>query len=305
MSGTSSKRSRSIIWLLIALPLWLLVSGIFAIWYFHHHEEQESRIEQQRFSQAVSEQMLADDLRKIVEVIGERHPSSETAARNLSRMAAMIEGLLGPSNTGYTVERVDGPSNWPLLHILVKGKSPQSPTVWIVTSYDSKPGSPGAEQNASGLAATLAAAQALAIDAPDSNIRFAFLPHANDPGSPILETLSKFKELAAIKKVTGSLLYVESMGINQELWLSSRDSSAPALSLNDGLGAVHGAEVICLTDDLDISSMMFEIGLPAVRVATGAPIPPDVPDNRLPAAATVASSTGRLLELIRRCARLP
>jgi hypothetical protein len=44
------------------------------------------------------------------------------------------------------------------------------------------------------------------------------------------------------------------------------------------------------------------MGLSAVRVSTRAAIAPQDPDNRLPDAAMVAASAGRLVELIRRCA---
>jgi hypothetical protein len=43
------------------------------------------------------------------------------------------------------------------------------------------------------------------------------------------------------------------------------------------------------------------MNLPAVRVATRPLLTPDEKDDRLPFAPTVAASTGRLIELIRRC----
>ena len=304
MADSPPKRSRVITWLLIGLPLWLVVSGGSALWYYFHQQENEAQIESARFARTVSTKMLADDLNKIVNVIGERNGSSETAAKNLSRTASMIEGLLGPSNTGYDVRREEGPADWPLLHVTLKGKSPDAATVWVITSYDSKPGSPGVESNATGLAATLAAAQALAGDTTDLNVCFVLLPHANDPESPLLETSAKLLGLTESKGLVKTMLYIESMGAGESLWLSSRDADSPALALNHGLGQVHGADVICLNDDLDFSSILFETGLPAVRVATRNQILPDDPDDAPPAAAVVAASAGRLVELIRRCAHL-
>ena len=182
--------------LLVLLPLWLVASGGGALWYYFHREKKQALVEQERFAQNVSTPLLADDLRKIVEVIGERNASSETAAANLSRTASMIEGLLGPSNTGYAVRQTKGPADWPLLQVTLTGKNPDAPAVWVLTSYDSRAGSRGAEANATGLAATLAAAQALARDKPEVSIHFVFLPHANDPESPVIETAAKFLELA-------------------------------------------------------------------------------------------------------------
>jgi hypothetical protein len=301
MSATK-RRPQWVSFLLILLPLWLVASGGGALWYYFHREKKQALVEQERFAQVVSAPLLADDLRKIVELIGERNASSEAAAANLSRTASMIEGLLGPSNTGYSVQKIKGPGKWPLLQIALAGKNPAAPAVWVLTSYDSRAGSRGGEANASGLAATLAAAQALASDKPKAPIYFIFLPHANDPESPLVETAAKFAEFTKSVGPPSAILCVEAMGAGEPLWLSSRDVAAAPLNLVAGLGAVYGAEVVCLGEDTDIASTLFEMNLPAVRVSTRPILLPHEEDSRLPFAPTVAAATGRLIELIRRCA---
>jgi len=291
--------------LLVVLPAWLIVSGIGAIWYYFHLEKKEALVEQQRFSQSVSIPLLSDDLRKIVEVIGERNRSSEKAAGNLSRTSSMIEGLLGPSNTGYAIKQHSGPSEWPLLQVSILGKDSKAPAIWVLTSYDSPPGSRGAEANATGLAATLATAQALANDDPAGSIHFLLLPHANDPEGPILETVGKVLELFNVSAPQSSLLYVEAMGAGEALWISSRETTATPLSFVSGLGEIHGAEDVCMGEDTDFTSILAESGLPAVRVSTRRTMIPAENPDRLPFAPTVAASTGRLIELIRRCAAAP
>ncbi|MDP3849290.1 MAG: M28 family peptidase [Luteolibacter sp.] len=297
-----SKRPRRVGVLLVILPLWLLASGGVAVWYFFKREKTHAAGQQQRFVRSVSVAGLADDLGKFVGIIGERHASSDSAAKNLARAAAMIEGALGPANTGYTVRRQRGPGDWPLLHATLGGKNPGAPAVWVLSSYDSRPGSPGAEANASGLAATLATAQALAGDQLATDVHFVFLPHVNDPDSPVLETALKFHEILAQAAPPKALLCVEAMGAGDLLWLTSRDVEAAPLALAQGLGTVRGAEVVCLGDDVDLASVLFEMGLPAVRVATRPMLTPAEPDSKVPAAPIVAASTGRLIELIRRCA---
>lgn len=301
--NSPQRRSRWFPFLLILLPLWLVASGGGALWYYFHREKAEVRKEQERFAQAVAIPLLEDDLRKIIEVIGERNASSEAAAASLSGMASMIEGLLGPGNTGYKVTKIPGPSDWPILKVTVGGRDPAAAPVWVLTSYDSRPGSRGAEANATGLAATLAAAQELARDKPDHPIHFVFFPHANDLESPVLETAVKFKESANPEGTPRAVLCVEAMGAGEELWLSSRDTSAAPLNLISGLGKVYGAEVVCLGEDTDLASLLFEMDLPAVRVATRAQVTGEEEDNRLPFAPTVAAFTGRLIDLIRRCAK--
>jgi len=302
MTPDLPKRPKWLTVLLVVLPVWLVVSGALTLWFLLHRESEQTKEEQQRFAQSVSIPMIADDLKKLVEIIGERNGASENAAKNLTRAASMIEGLLGPTNTGYAVRRERGPADWPLIQITLKGKNPELPAVWVLTSYDSRPGSPGTEANATGLAATLAAAQALAGDSLAVDVHFVFLPHANDPESPVLETATKFKEMAGSPK---SVLCVESMGAGEELWLSSRDVSFLPDALIQGLGKIRGAEVICLGDDLDFASILFEMELPALRVSTRPLVTPAEPDNRPASAPTVAASAGRLVELIRRSAGFP
>ena len=302
MSTSSPTRPRWLVVLLVLLPLWLLLSAGAAVWNFLQREREDETVEQRRFATAVSHGALADDLRKIVTIMGERHGASESAANNLNRCALMIEGVLGPSNTGYTVRRERGPADWPLLTATLKGKDSAAPAVWVATSYDSRPGSPGVEANATGLAATLAAAQALAADQPAVDIHFVFLPHANDPDAPVIEATAKLRELAGSPK---ALLVVEAMGSGESLWLSSRDAAAAPLTRASGLGSIRGAEVVCQGDDQDLASILFESGLPAVRVATRPLVLKEENDDRLPDTTILAAATGRLIELVRRCAAQP
>ena len=217
----------------------------------------------------------------------------------------MIEGLLGPGNTGYAVKKSRGPLDWPLLHVTIAGASPENPAIWVLAGYDSRPGSRGAEANATGVAATLAAAQALARDKPHAPVRFLFLPHANDPDSPVVETAAAAAELIRAAGPPRAILSVEAMGAGEPLWLTSRDTTAAPLDFAAGLGTIYGAEVVCLGDDTDLASMLFEMDLPAVRVATRPLVVEGEKDDRLPFAPTVAASTGRLIELIRRVAAPP
>lgn len=302
MASDLPKRPKWLTVLLVALPVWLLASGGVTLWILLHREGEQAKAEQQRFAQSVSIPMIADDLKKLVEIIGERNGDNESAAKNLTRAASMIEGLLGPTNTGYAIRRERGPADWPLIQITLQGKRPELPAVWVLASYDSRPGSPGVEANATGLAATLAAAQALAGDSLGVNVHFVFLPHANDPESPVLETAAKFKQMAVSPK---SVLCVEAMGAGEDLWFSSRDASTMPDALIQGLGKIRGAEVICLGEDVDLASILFEMGLPAVRVSTRPLVTPAEPDARPAFAPTVAASAGRLVELIRRSAGFP
>lgn len=293
-----AKKSRIVPWLLVILPAWLIISAAFALVKYFRDEKTAAVEEAQRFAQSVSSESLADDLNKLVNVIGERHTGKP---EKLSATASMIRGVLGPSNTGYEVKAVTGPGAFPLLHVTIPSGNTNAAPLWVLTSYDSPPGSRGAERNATGLAATLATAQALAGDKPARPVHFLFLPHANEPDAPVIETALIASKL--IGSAPKAVLCVEAMGDAETLILSSRDTTAlPAVEFAD-LGKILGAEVVCLGEDTDLASILFEMDRPAVRIATRPMLLPDETDDKLPFAPTLAASAGRLIELVRRLAK--
>lgn len=302
MTEDTEKRPRWLAVLLVLLPLWLTLSGAAGIWWFLHREKQEEIRGQQRFARMVSEKSITDDLRKIVDYIGERHAASDTAAAALTRTAAMIDGLLGPSNTGYTVRRTRGPENWPIIHVSLPSGNEKSPALWVVASYDSRPGTPGVEANATGLAATLAAAQAIAADQPARPVHIAFIPHANDPGSPVAETAAALRQLIVSSGAPQLVLCVEAMGGGEDLLLSSPDNAAIPLQQTRGLATIRDTPSGAPPD---LTGRLVSQNLPAVRVATRPSPTADDPDDRLPAPSALAAASGRLIELVRRCAAAP
>ncbi len=289
------KKFRIVPALLVIVPVWLIASAAFALVKYFKDEKAEARAAEQLFSQSVSAERIADDLRKIIRVIGERNMSSP---KMLSATSSMIQGLLGPSNTGFDVNVIKSPTDFPILQVSVSSEKESASPVWVLTSYDSPLGSRGAEKNASGLAATLAAAQALASATPSHSIRFLFIPHANDTDSPILETALTVSQHIGEKHA--AILCIEAMGAAEELMLTSRDTDAIPDTDFEGLGKIVGAEVACLGDDFDLASTLYETGLPAIRIATRPTLLPSEEDDQVPFAPTVAASTGRLVELIRR-----
>jgi hypothetical protein len=294
------RKSRVLPWLLVILPLWLIVSGAFALVKYFKNEEQDKIVAEKRFSKNVSIVSIADDLKKIISVIGERNTSNPD---QLSSTASMIEGTLGPSNTGYQVSKIKSHSDFPILKVSIPSLEKSTGPIWILTSYDSPYDSSGAEKNATGLVATLAAAQSLADLSPAQTIHFLFIPHVNEDDAPVLETTLIVSKLIQSETTPRAIFCIEAMGDAETLMMSSRDTAAlPTVDFDD-LGKILGAEVVCLGDDFDLSSTLFEMNLPAIRISTRPTLLPDESDEKLPFAPTVAASTGRLIELIRRLSR--
>lgn len=298
----TGKKFRLVPWLLVLLPAWLIASAVFALVKYFKDEEKTEAEAEKRFARAVSTPLIADDLRKIVTVIGERNT---TKPANLASASSMVAGLLGPSNTGYEVKSIDGPSGFQILQTTIPGTGENAAPIWVLTSYDSPIGSRGAEKNATGLAATMAAAQALANSSPAHSIHFIFLPHANEADSPLVETALIVANLIKAASPPKAILCVEAMGDAESLILSSRDTEALPTAEFDGLGKILGAEVVCLGDDFDLASTLFEMDLPALRVSTRTMLLPDENDDKLPFAPTLAASTGRLISFLQRLAQIP
>lgn len=291
-----NNRPSAINFFIVGLPLGLVCAIGFSIWLFTKSNDPAQQESERKFAQTVSVDSLSDDLRKLTTLIPDRHIGTATTAKNLTRAAAMIDGSLGPSNTGYQTHRLPGPAEWPLLTVTLEGKNNNAAPVWIVTAYDTRPATTE-ETSSAALAATLAAARALAAESPDRPIHFSFLPHANDPDSPVIETANLLRQQIAGHPNPHALLCIHSIGASDFLAIASRETSAAPLSLIDGLGQSVGAEAICLTDDTDLASILFEMNLPAVLVATQST------DNPRPQ--TLAGATNRLVTLILRCAKAP
>ncbi len=295
----SPRKIRAVQILIVALPLWLIGSGAFALYKYFEKQRLAELAEIKRFSQDISAENLEDNLRKIIQTIGERNLKNP---RSLAATSSMLRGSLGPSNTGFSPLLIKTTTPFPIISCEIPGQSASLGPIWVITSYDSPPDSPGAEKNASGLVATLAVAEKLASSRLEKPIHFLLLPHANDPDSPVLETASIVANLIQNSADPTAIFCIEAMGDAERLILTSRDPEAIPTDAFAGLGEVKGAEITCLGDDFDLSSTLFELGLPAIRIATRPTLLPGEDDFAIPFAPTLAASTARLATLIRRLA---
>jgi hypothetical protein len=104
-------------------------------------------------------QRIREDVRLLSDEIGERNDRSPQALRNLERAAAAIERRF--EETGLPVKRRRASDSTFNIEAVVRGGDRAVESVVVGAHYDSPPRSPGAEDNASGVAALLALAHAL------------------------------------------------------------------------------------------------------------------------------------------------
>lgn len=294
------RKPRWLTWLLVILPAWCIVSTIAALWYYFHREERDAQVENERFAQAISIPMLEDDLNKIVQWIGPRNTASDAEKIQLSRAASMIEGLLGPTNTGYDVTKHRDVAEWPIMQVSLAGKNRDAAPLWIITSYDSPANSRGAETNASGLAATLAAAQATARDQPTRPVHFLFLPHAYHHAGSADESFEKIRTILTSNNSPYAVWWIEAMGTSEKIFIETNDSQQPWLHVAAGIAQ----------NPLELPPAFFlqkltEDGIDLNRISTQLGSIPAEQNERVPFAPTVAISSGKLVEMIRRTTLLP
>ena len=160
---------------LLGLPIGLIVGGIasFGIWFhLRGKAERYDTILATMLRQPVNQQSLERHVRVLADTIGERHMG---IYENLTAAANYIDSSMGPLNMGYDVGyqtyQVAG-KEVANLEVTLRGTSRPGEIIVVGAHYDTVPGSPGANDNGTGVAALLALAHALAGDPQARTIRF-------------------------------------------------------------------------------------------------------------------------------------
>lgn len=141
------------------------------------------------------QEQLAADVRRLAVDIGERNVTRKPEA--LAAAASFLELQL--RGMGYTVDKQryeaqrfapryaarmrEPASGHPVENLIVERRGRTRPTEIVVVGahYDSAEGTPGADDNASGVAAALALARAFATRTPERTVRFVFFVNEEPP----------------------------------------------------------------------------------------------------------------------------
>lgn len=165
--------------LIVAIPLWLAVSGGLGLWLHFRQQEKDRQDQRHAYRKDINADSVADDFAKIVNFLGPRHYGTTTSSESLQRMASMIEGAMGLSNIGYEVTKVAGKDQSgftaPILMADVLRRKTKE-EIWVLVPYDSPATLPRGQASASAVAASFAVAQTLVGRPLERNVRFVFLP---------------------------------------------------------------------------------------------------------------------------------
>ena len=163
---------------LAALPLGFVVLGLisFAIYFMKTDDDRADAAGNAENAGIFRKDIELADLRTYVEMlavkIGERNVEQYA---NLQQAATWLESALGPNNMGYKVERQTyqvGGKDCHNIEVQIIGKTKPDEIVVVGAHYDSAVGTPGADDNASGVAALVCLANAFVGTVPERTLRF-------------------------------------------------------------------------------------------------------------------------------------
>jgi len=175
--------------IIVALPVGLVISGVLSFFIAQPKmEDSELDVNEAKRLKAASinrKPVNRRDLESFVTVlsktIGERHVGR---MENLERAAVWIESTLSAGNMGYSVQRQNYQANGREVRNLIAelpGKARRDEIIVVGAHYDSVPACPAANDNASGVAALLSLAQAMAGDQQERTVRFVAFVNEEPP----------------------------------------------------------------------------------------------------------------------------
>jgi len=175
---------------LVGLPIGLVVipalSIIYTEWFRPMQDARPSAREQQfatMMRKPVSREDLENYVRVLSEDIGERHTDK---MESLKAAAYYIQSSLGESNMGYRVNRYKyeaGENEVWNIEVTVPGTGKDGGVVVIGAHYDTVAGSPGADDNASGVSALLCLANAFVGTENEMTLKFVAFVNEEMPWS--------------------------------------------------------------------------------------------------------------------------
>lgn len=158
-------------------------------------------------------QRMRDDVRLLSEAIGERNDRSTTALRALARAADAIEDRFRDAGVPVRRRRVDEAA-WNV-EAVIRGERIPEESVVVGAHYDTARGSPGADDNASGVAVLLALAHALPAWRLHRTVRLVAFAAEEAPHTGTAETGSRryLEDLRREGPRVTAMVNVEAVGV--------------------------------------------------------------------------------------------
>jgi hypothetical protein len=293
--------------LIVAVPVWLLVSGGVGLFLHFHYQEKERQEQQHAYRKDINAKSLADDFSKISSWVGARHHQSAEARAGLLRMASMIEGALGVNNIGYEVSKMAGQTQDDfaaplLLADVLRRKTKEE--IWVIVPYDSPASLPRGQASASAVAVSFAVAQSLVGRRFERNVRFLYVPMAYADEPSRRDMAAQVQRVIAVQGGSMQVLVLGSMLHEGKLTALTRDARQPLLrEASDLVNASEDAE-IGLQGEGDFAALLFEMNVPASLLLKKpvAKMTAEQEDSIDPGAVVLAQSASDVVEVLTRLA---
>lgn len=208
--------------LIVAMPAGLLLMGVAAMFNSHFHRTEEDldpteaiRLESAALNRRpVSRDHLSASLDILANRIGERHAGKPG---NLESAAVWIESSLSGANMGYQIERQLYEAGGQEVRNLIAelpGRARRDEIIIVGAHYDTVPGSPGANDNGTGVAALLSLARAFAGDQQERTIRFVAFVNGEAPSfqTEAMGSLVYAKACRARREKIVAMISLEALG---------------------------------------------------------------------------------------------
>jgi len=171
--------------LVMILPIGTVVLGVISFFFYFRGLETATATENNQFAPMLRKDVDQADLERYVRTLSETlGPRSSQDIDVLNSSAAYIESTLGRMNMGYTVDRQSYEADGAAFHNLVAelpGKNKAKEIIVVGAHYDTFPTTPGADDNASGVAILLALAHSLTGTENQRTIRFVAFTNEEPP----------------------------------------------------------------------------------------------------------------------------
>jgi hypothetical protein len=174
---------RVIRFLLLGLPIGLIITSIIAMVIYFRGDADAAGKTGPHTKREITRKELQAHVEMLSKTIGPRHMGAPDA---LKFTVNYIEGTLGPANLGYRVARHtykvgDTPCHNLVLDLMATGSDRIAEIVLVGAHYDTVPTTPGADDNASGVAACMELARAFANTKHERSLRFVFFANEEPP----------------------------------------------------------------------------------------------------------------------------
>jgi hypothetical protein len=223
---------------ILGLPIGLIIGGVIAmILYFRDEDAALADASRGFLRKPVTRPDIQSHVEVLAKTIGPRHAG---VPARLNATIKYIEGTLGPANLGYSVRRESykaGESEFHNLVLEIISTNPDTghEIVLVGAHYDTAMTTPGADDNASGVAACISLAQAFARSENARTLRFVFFANEEPPWfqTENMGSLVYAKGCKSRGETIVAMLSLESLGYYSDAPGSQKAPPVPGVTFPD------------------------------------------------------------------------